>query len=207
MLLTIVSFKDNGLRNNLKRKTIFHFLKNKKFDFILLQETHSNHTDEKLWKCEWGGDIFHSHGTNHSNGVAILVKKSLKYEKTATYIDQAGRILLIEIKFNDKVFVIGNVYAPTKDNPTFFNPFFSTVVNFTKHDSVLGGDWNLVLDNKLDKDGGPAHSNQLSKKKNHISMFLIYVTFSKRLTLLRKALRDISHNHTLPQSWIFSYFK
>ena len=124
MLLTIVSFNVNGLRNNLKRKTIFHFLKMKKFDFILLQETHSNHTDEKLWKCEWGGDIFHSHGTNHCNGVAILVKKSLKYEQTATYIDQTGRILLIEIKLNDKVFVIGNVYAPTKDEPTFLTPFF-----------------------------------------------------------------------------------
>ena len=53
MLLTIVSFNVNGLRNNLKRKTVFHFLKIKKFDFILLQETHSNQTDEKLWKCEW----------------------------------------------------------------------------------------------------------------------------------------------------------
>ena len=165
MLLTIVSFNVNGLRNNLKRKTIFHFLKMKKFDFILLQETHSNQTDEKLWKCEWGGDIFYSHGTNHCNGVAILVKKSLKYEQTATYVDQTGRILLIEIKFNDKVFVIGNVYAPTNDEPTFFDALFSTVVNFTKHDLVLGGDWNPVLDNKLDKDGGPAHSNQLSKEK------------------------------------------
>ena len=87
MLLTIVSFNVNGLRNDLKRKTIFHFLKMKKFDFILLQETHSNQTDEKLWKCERGGDIFYSHGTNHCNGVAILVKKSLKYEQTATYVD------------------------------------------------------------------------------------------------------------------------
>ena len=77
MLLTIVSFNVNELKNNPKRKTISHFLKMKKFDFIFLQETHSNHTDEKLWKCKWVGDILHSHGTNHSNGVAILVKKSL----------------------------------------------------------------------------------------------------------------------------------
>ena len=34
-------------------------------------------------------------------------------------------------------------------------------------------------------------------------MFLIYVTFAESLTLLRKALRDISRNHTLPQGWIF----
>ena len=35
-----------------------------------------------------------------------------------------GDILLIKIKFNDKVFVIGNVHAPTKDEPTFFDAFF-----------------------------------------------------------------------------------
>ena len=71
-----------------------------------------------------GYTSFYSHGNNHSNGVAKLVKKSLKYERTATYIDQVGRILLIEIEFNDNVFVIGNVYAPTKDEPTFFDAFF-----------------------------------------------------------------------------------
>ena len=59
-------------------------------------------------------------------------RKSLKYERTATYIDQAGRILLIEIKFNDKVFVIGNVYAPTKDEPTFFDAFFFNSCKFFK---------------------------------------------------------------------------
>ena len=35
MLLTIVNFDVNVLRNYLKRKTIFHFLKNKKFDSIV----------------------------------------------------------------------------------------------------------------------------------------------------------------------------
>ena len=34
-------------------------------------------------------------------------------------------------------------------------------------------------------------------------MFLMYVTFSESLILLRKALQDISHDHALPQGWIF----
>ena len=120
--------------------------------------------------------------------MAILVKKSLKYERPATYIDQAGRILLIEIKFNDKVFVIGMVYAPTKDDPTFFDTFFSTVVTFSKHELVLGRDWNLVLDNKLDKDGGPIHSNQLSKEniKSYLNVFDLCDVFRK-LNLFKKS--------------------
>ena len=62
---------------------------------------------------------------NRSNGVTTLVKKSLKYEISATCTDQAGRMLLIEIKLHDKVFVIGNVYALTKNKPIFFDVFFN----------------------------------------------------------------------------------
>ena len=100
--------------------------------------------------------------------MAILVKKFLKYKKIATYIDQAGRILLIEIKFNDKVFVISNVYAPAKDEPIFFDAFFSTVVNFLKHELVLDGYWNLVLENKLDKDGGTSSLKPIIQRKNNV---------------------------------------
>ena len=69
----------------------------------------------------------------NSNIVAILVKKFPKFETIATYIDQAGTILLIDIKLNDKAFVIGNIYVLKKDKHTFFDAFFSTVVNFSKH--------------------------------------------------------------------------
>ena len=131
MFLTRVSFNVNWLRNDLKRKTMIHFLEKKKFDFILLPETHSNSTDEKLQKSEWGGDIVYSHGNNHGNGMVILVKKSLKYKRITTYIDQAGRILLIEI--SNKVFVIGDVHAHTKDIQ-LFGAFFSAAVDFLKHD-------------------------------------------------------------------------
>ena len=57
--------------------------------------------------------MLYSPGNHYSYNVVILVKKSLKYERAAAYIDLVGRILLIEIKRSYKVFVIGNVYAST----------------------------------------------------------------------------------------------
>ena len=54
---------------------------------------------------------------------------------------------------------------PKRTSQLSLTLFFSTVVNFSKHNLVLGGDWNVVLDNKLDKDGRPVRSNQLSKEK------------------------------------------
>ena len=47
MFCVIASFNVNGLRQTLKRKTIFHYLKQKHYDTILLQETHSTSSDEK----------------------------------------------------------------------------------------------------------------------------------------------------------------
>ena len=52
MPCVIASFNVNGLRQTLKRKAIFHYLKQKR-DVILLQETRSTSTDEKQWACEW----------------------------------------------------------------------------------------------------------------------------------------------------------
>ena len=70
-----------------------------------------------------GEGIFHSHDNNHSNDEVILIRKSLN-TKEQLCINKVGRILLTETKLNDKVFVIDNVYTPTKYEPTFFDAFF-----------------------------------------------------------------------------------
>ena len=67
--------------------------------------------------------------------------------------------MLIEIKFNARFLSSAMFMHPQRTNQLSLTLFFPTVVNFSKHNLVLGGDWNLVLNNKLDKDGGPAQSN------------------------------------------------
>ena len=72
--------------------------------------------------------------------MAVLLKNFQKCKKTTTTDnDQEGRVRLIEMKLNKKVFVIGIVYAPTKDEPGFL-VLFLTIVNFSKHDLTLSGD-------------------------------------------------------------------
>ena len=90
-----------------------------------------------------------------------------------TYADSTGRFLLTEIEINDKNLVICNVYAPNKDDPNFFDTFFTKVNNFSNANLVLGGDWSLVLNDSLDKDGGPPHANRKSKEcfKSYINFF------------------------------------
>ena len=66
--------------------------------------------------------------------MAILFNKNLKVVSGSKYLDSSGRISLTEIQIEGK------------------NDVFSTLSNFSKHDIILAGDWNVVLNNGLDKD-------------------------------------------------------
>ena len=53
-----------------KRRSIFTYLKV---------------SDEAVWRNEWGGEIYFSHGTSHSKGVCILNNRVVK-EKNDLHI-------------------------------------------------------------------------------------------------------------------------
>jgi len=59
----ISSLNVRGIRYQQKRKSIFAYLKDHSQKIIFLQETYSKPSDEMIWKSEWGGEIFFSHGT------------------------------------------------------------------------------------------------------------------------------------------------
>ena len=60
---------------------------------------------------------------------------------------------------------MGNIYAPVNDEPKFFDSLFSAITEFPNNDLILAGDWNLVLNNQLDKDGRHPHANKNSKER------------------------------------------
>lgn len=101
--LDVISYNVRGLRNDMKRRKIFNYLHEHKFNVILLQETHSIPDDENFWKAEWGGQIFFSHGTRASRGVAILLNKKLKVniQKIVIVKDNAGRHISIQFVVDD----------------------------------------------------------------------------------------------------------
>ena len=46
----------------------------------------------------------------------------------------------------------------------FFDSLFFAIADFIDNTLVMGGDWHLVLNNQLDKDGYPLHSNRNAKE-------------------------------------------
>ena len=69
-----LSLNVRGLRNREKRRSIFGYLKSQRDNVCFLQETFSNSRDKKVWAAERGGQIFYSHGSDHFNGMCILIK-------------------------------------------------------------------------------------------------------------------------------------
>ena len=66
------SLNVRGLRNQVKRRCIFCFLKDQNWDIYLLQKTFLEPRGESIWKIERGGAIFFPHESTHSKGVSIL---------------------------------------------------------------------------------------------------------------------------------------
>ena len=64
-----------GIRTFEKRKVIFSWLSKSGADICILQETYSTRDVENIWKNQWRGNLFFSHGTCHRKGVLELVKK------------------------------------------------------------------------------------------------------------------------------------
>ena len=52
-----------------------------------------------------------------------------------------------------------------KINLLFFGFLFSVIANFSHDDLILAGDWIVVSNDVLNKDGGPPHVNKNLKEK------------------------------------------
>ena len=70
----VFSLNVRGIRaDQIKRRSVFSFLKDQKAYIYFLQETYSEPNDEKVWKKEWGGEVFFSHGIKHRHGKGVCI--------------------------------------------------------------------------------------------------------------------------------------
>ena len=158
-MLSVVTMNVNGLKNENKRKEMFVYCKKSKFDIILMQETHCEVETQMIWKNQWGGNIIFSNGTNDERGVAILVNSHRQVEIISQDRDDNGRLIIVNVKINNKVITIANVYAPNDDQPSFFMSTVEKIMKMESGNIIIAGDFNLVLDKNLDS---------LNRKNNNV---------------------------------------
>ena len=152
--IKIISFNTQGIQTRGKRKKVFHWLKKKKANLYLLQETHSTLNDELNWRGEWGADIYYSHGDSESRGVAIGFNIPFDHKVNDAHRDREGRYIILDMDINSVRCLIVNVYAPNSDDAEFFANLIDKIQSLGCLNVIWGGDFNLVHCVEKDKKGG-----------------------------------------------------
>ena len=165
--LKIVSLNTRGIKNKLKRISLFTFLKNKKYDIICLQETHVTSSDVDMWKKQWGGEIFYHQGTNHSKGEMILVAKHC--DAKVLLEKSCERMLLVSVTQENFSFSLLNIYAPNQHNEKiiFLQKLKELSDDFSDKNLLIMGDFNCVLDPKMDVISGQPYNETEVKQFNN----------------------------------------
>ena len=160
------SLNVRGLNQARKRRQLFRWLHNNKFDIVFLQETYSSKYIENPWKSEWGGKIYFCHGTSHSRGVMIMFNPKLDALVDNIEVDKNGRYLLLQTTVSDTTFQLCNIYSPnnSSDQITFFSSILDVLRKRSEFNIIIGGDFNCAL-TPQDKLGGAA----VGRKNNVIS--------------------------------------
>ena len=170
---TILSLNVRGLGNEVKRKLIFEYYRNRA-DIILFQETHSTNNCEKIWTAQWGGPILFSHGESTSRGVAILFKKSGQFNITNILRDFDGRFLACDIKtINGLEFALCNIYGPNQDKPAFYLALSQNIADLHPR-KVIMGDFNVTLNSNLDRLNSTEASNNKKCKQALLQLMQEY---------------------------------
>ena len=174
----LISLNARGIRSFEKRKTIFNWLCKSGAHICFVQETYSSKEIENIWRKQWKGDMFFSHGSSHSRGVLILVKEQLDFKLESFKVDDQGRYILLQAMIQDSHFLLLNVYAPNKcaKQGEFFRSISDEIKACVTPDCsiVVGGDFNVVFDPELDGSGG-------NKKKKDSVKYLEDIGFEQDL--------------------------
>lgn len=168
--LTLFSLNARGLNTYQKRITLFDWLKDAQFDIIFLQETHFVKENEHIYNSRWFGEKYHALSDSvFSRGVSILFRKNLNVDIINYHQSVNGRKLLINVKINEKVFSLVNVYAPNseKERTEFFKRLQAWIDKYTLNTDglILCGDFNCQVENCNDK-----NVNLLRKLLNHFAL-------------------------------------
>ena len=165
----IQSWNVNGINNPIKRSKIVAKLKREKINIVFLQETHLSAIEhEKFKKIGFRNTFFSSHRTGKKRGVAILIPNSVCFELIAEHKDKEGRFVLVRGKIEQEEVTLCNVYAPPGSSISFFREVFNLIAAETCGTCLCAGDFNLLLNPKLDTTNRVRRKNLLEKQINKI---------------------------------------
>ncbi len=80
-----------------------------------------------------------------------MINNKIQLTHNTTITDPEGRFVITSISVHNNLLTIAHLYAPNKDDPSFFHKLFSLFNNFPSSELIIGGDFNSVLDPLIDR--------------------------------------------------------
>lgn len=164
----LVTININGLHNPVKRWKALSKLKRDKIQIAMMQETHlSNEEHSKLNKMGFKHVFYSSHSSGRRRGVAILITETLNYEHISEYTDKEGRYIMITGRIEGTLTTLPNVYVPPGSDWSFYKHILEIMTTKTQGTLICGGDFNIILNPKLDSSNEKGDSRNIGKKMIH----------------------------------------
>lgn len=150
--LTISSLNCNGLGDHKKRKDLFQFLRQEcPSNIYCLQETHLKASAENYIRASWGYDVWLAGSDTNRNGVAIFFNNNFEYKLHKVIKDKGGCFIIMDVEMLKKRITLVNLYGPSSgDDPSFLDKISRQIDQLGNDFVVAVGDWNCVLNMKLD---------------------------------------------------------
>ena len=97
--------------------------------------------------------VFSTYGSRSSAGISLLFGRILDADVNVVFTGDGGRLVVADVAVKSFEFRLVVVYAP--DTPVERISFFRWFAQFLDNSKrlVLMGDWNAILDSKVDKFG------------------------------------------------------
>ena len=152
MALNLANLKMRGLRDSSKCTRLLGELTNLGRDVPAVQETHFIcGADCRVLESDF--DVFSAYSSRTSAWVSLLVGRSLDADVDVVFAGDVGRLLVADVDVKSFKFRLVAVYASNiaAERISFFRrlaPFLDDTKRL-----VLMGDWNAILDTKIDKGG------------------------------------------------------
>jgi exonuclease III len=103
---------------------------------------------------EMGYDRMYANSTRSERGVAIAIRKGFEMHISKQNKDAAENYLLLKCMIDKTEMLVGVVYGPNKNDKDFFLKLIRTVEKINLP-TILGGDFNTVVDENLDLENRP----------------------------------------------------
>ena len=158
-MVKICSFNVKGVGDLKKRRQIFKWIRDNGIAIALLQETHSTKNTEHIWKSEWGFEAFFSGNISNSCGVAILINNNFQSKIIFEKEIVEGRVVSVKLEIDGIEFIIINIYGPNHDDSSIYYKIREFMLENETENFIIGGDFNVVQDPKLDKENGLPNRN------------------------------------------------